>query len=146
MSSQVLPPLEVDAGAQVPPELLTGLIAIVFSIIPWLLPLTFVSIGVVAGAIALCAVVCYRAGWLTAMRRIHRIQLSGTGTWLLTDRRGDTLVGQLRADSRILTHVLWLRWDTVAGRRQALVIRGRDAHDPVRRLIVRVRFPGRGQE
>jgi hypothetical protein len=84
----------------------------------------------------------WRAGWVGSAR-IVRIAWLSDGRWLIAASSGRSIEGQLRADSRVGTWWVWLRWD--ADRvRSMLLFRGDLTEPDLRRLIVRLRIEGVG--
>jgi hypothetical protein len=83
-------------------------------------------------------------GWLGGVRRLARIAWLPDGQWQLRDARHTDVVAELRGDSRVGAHWLWLRWnaDSAWRRRQPsmLLIRGDIPDGDLRRLIVRLRL------
>lgn len=84
------------------------------------------------------------AGWLNGGRRIVRAHWVGDqpgGSWTLTDAAGREWAAALRADSRVGTGWVWLRWNA-EGVRSMLLIHGDVAPAELRRLGVRLRLTG----
>lgn len=88
----------------------------------------------------------WRAGWVAADHRIVALSWLTDGRWLLTDRRGRTVEGRLRPESRVGCRAVWLHWDVTGRsdfRRQSLLLAGGDIPDSdLRRLMVRLRIEG----
>lgn len=82
-----------------------------------------------------------RAGWLGGADRIQRVTWSSDGRWQLTDARGRVLEGTLRADTRVASRLVWLRWNT-SWTRSMLLVSGDIDMTELRRLIVRLRIEG----
>ena len=85
-------------------------------------------------------------GWLGGAARLTTISWLADGRWLLSDGCHTDSPAQLRADTRIGSRWVWLRWQlpstplAPSGRRSMLLLDG-DISDPdLRRLIVRLRL------
>ena len=84
-------------------------------------------------------------GWLGGARRLARIAWLPDGRWQLRDARHTDVYAQLRADSRVGAHWVWLRWNAepaCARRPSMLLVHGDLPTADLRRLIVRLRLDG----
>lgn len=82
-------------------------------------------------------------GWLGGARRLARIAWLPDGRWQLRDARHTAVIAQLRADSRVGAHWLWLRWNAESAwprRPSMLLIHGDLPTAQMRRLRVRLRL------
>lgn len=82
-------------------------------------------------------------GWLGGARRWARIAWLADGSWRLRDARHTDVTAQLRADSRIGTRWVWLRWNAESAwprRASMLLVHGDIPTADLRRLIVRLRL------
>jgi hypothetical protein len=114
----------VGAGLLLPPVSL--LVTVSFSL---------VTVAMIAGM--------WRQGWLGGARRLARIDWLPEGQWQLRDARHTEVAADLRADSRIGTHWLWLRWNAQSAcsrGRSMLLVRGDIPDHDLRRLVVRLRL------
>jgi hypothetical protein len=86
----------------------------------------------------------WRQGWLGGRSRLAAVSWLPDGRWLLTDDCQTGMPAELRADSRIGSRWLWLRWDTDRARRprchSMLLLQGDIPADELRRLLVRLRL------
>jgi hypothetical protein len=87
----------------------------------------------------------WRQGWLGGRSRLAAVSWLPDERWLLTDDRRISVLADLRADSRIGSHWLWLQWDTDPSsqrprRRSMLLFHGDIPADELRRLTVRLRL------
>lgn len=125
MSSQGLPTLELDVRSRRAETLVAALAMMLAVAAPWL------SVGLSMGplpssltgslssfafalsvAVAVVVPVGFRcAGWIGRQRQIIRIVWQADGRWFLTNAHGRTAEAVLRADTRISTRAIWLRWD-----------------------------------
>ena len=97
----------------------------------------FVTAALVAGL--------WLNGWLGGARRLAQIAWLPDGRWQLRDGRHTDVTAQLRADSRIGSRWLWLRWnaDSAWPRRPSmLLVHGDLPAADLRRLLVRLRLDG----
>lgn len=168
MSSQGLPTLELDVRSRRAETFVAVLVTALAVAAPWLSMglSTGLSMGPPAGSLSsfafafsgVAAVVVpvgfWRAGWIGRQRQIIRIVWQADGRWFLTHAHGRTAEAVLRADTRISTRAIWLRWDIQLDRpaprastSQVTVTRGSmllataDVPEPdLRRLFVRLRL------
>jgi hypothetical protein len=95
----------------------------------------FVTAAVIAGL--------WLHGWLGGARRLARIARLPDGRWQLRDARHTDVIAELRADSRIGAHWLWLRWNAESAWRSGpsmLLVHGDLPTADLRRLSVRLRL------
>lgn len=121
MSSQGLPTLELDVRSRRAETFVAVLVTTLAVAAPWLS--TGLSMGPPTGALSsfafavsgVAAVVVpigfWRAGWIGRQRQIICIVWQADGRWFLTNAHGGTVEAVLRADTRISTRAIWLRWD-----------------------------------
>ena len=122
---------------------------------PWLMWQGWQALLLAALAAGSCWLGFRRAGWLEGERRISRVSWRAEGSWLLTDSQGRHYAAALRADTRIASGLVWLRWDTRAegdggavragkqgGTHSMLLTSGDIPRSQLRRLCVRLRLSG----
>jgi hypothetical protein len=121
---------------------------------PWLMSQGWHALFLAAAVLGSCWVGFRRAGWWAGERRISRVSWSAEGSWLLTDSQGRHYVAALRAETRITSGLVWLRWDTRAqvdggavragkqGIHSMLLTSGDIPRSQLRRLCVRLRLSG----
>lgn len=153
MSSQGLPTLELDVRSRRAETFAAVLLTILAATVPWLftgLPTSLASALSLASAVVV-PVGFWRAGWIGRQRKIIRIVWQAGGRWLLTNAHGRTDEAVLRADTRISTRAIWLRWDVQLDRpgtwasvplRSMLLAAGDLPEPDLRRLFVRLRVDG----
>lgn len=143
MSSSVLPSIEIEC--RLPQAARLAVVAAVATVVlvPWTLGLgKGTTVGVsLAGAVFLL-LAFRRAGWMGGRAALRRIYWSSEGRWWLVDGRNEPIPARLRADSRVFSSWVWLRFKSPAGFRQVALRRGPRTTDAVRRLIVRLRLQG----
>lgn len=109
MSSQGLPTLELDVRLR-RTETVVAVVASTLAVAaPWLLASFAFELSIVAAVVVPAGF--WRAGWIGRQRQIIRIVWQADGRWFLTDAHGRTCEAVLRADTRINTKAIWLRWD-----------------------------------
>jgi hypothetical protein len=74
-------------------------------------------------------------------RRLTTIAWLADGRWRLVEEDGRVVEAVLRADSRISSHCVWLRWNADIVR-SMLLFRGDLTEADLRRLIVKLRIEG----
>jgi hypothetical protein len=99
----------------------------------------FAAVGVCLGL--------WRQGWLGGERRLTSVSWLPDGRWLLADAGHASAPADLRADSRVGSRWLWLRWNADCPhrprRRSLLLVRGDIPNPDLRRLVVRLRLEAR---
>lgn len=151
MSSQGLPTLELDVRSRRMEPAVAVLLTMLAAAAPWLLTGLLTSIALALSAIAAVVVPLgfWRAGWIGRQRQIIRIVWQADGRWFLTNAHGRTVEAVLRADTRISTKAIWLRWDTKQDCprpwastpvRSMLLVLGDLPEPDLRRLFVRLRI------
>lgn len=109
-----------------------------------LLPLATWQVGAVFILVTVAAVAgLWLQGWLGGARRLARIDWLPDGRWRLRDARHTDVTAELRPDSRIGAHWLWLRWQAGARRPSIFLIHGDLPDSDLRRLTVRLRLDAR---
>ncbi|HKU15811.1 MAG TPA: hypothetical protein VJQ52_15555 [Steroidobacteraceae bacterium] len=106
-------------------------------------PASWTELLAAAGSLAALAYGLWRAGWIGSVHRIISVQWLADGRWLLTDRRENTFLAELSADTRLAGSVLWLSWratdDTLRSRRHSMLLTAGDlAAGQLRALRVRL--------
>lgn len=122
---------------------------------PWLLNQGWESLLLAIVAAGSCWSGFRRAGWLEGERRIGRVSWRAEGSWVLTDAQGRQYAAALRADTRVTSGLVWLRWNTQAqvdggavragkqgGTHSMLLTLGDIPQSQLRRLCVRLRLSG----
>lgn len=153
MSSPGSPSLEINRNRVIEIAVLTAALLVLIGIslcMPWLIVnFSYIDALLLGGATVTAALAYSRwTGWLGGMRVILKARLDGDGQWWLLDSRGTCYLARLRADSRLLGDILWLRFDSEHGIRQ-LILSQRSAAlmtDAIRKLRVRLRFEANNKQ
>lgn len=115
MSSQGLPTLELDVRSRRAQRVVALSVTALAVAAPCLLGSFALSQALSLALSVVAAVVLpigfWRAGWIGRQHQIIRIVWQADGRWFLSDTHGRTVEAALRADTRISTRALWLRWD-----------------------------------
>lgn len=109
MSSQGLPTLELDVRLRRTETVIAAVATTLAVAVAW--SLAFPAFALSMAAAVVVPVGFRRAGWIGNQRKIIRIVWQADGRWFLTDAHGRTCEAVLRADTRISTKAIWLRWD-----------------------------------
>jgi hypothetical protein len=143
MSSRDSPPLNLNVGKRrAEGWCATLLIALAVLTVALLTQGAYAAAGLwlaLAGAGPL-AYGMRRATWF-GPRRLVRIAWLADGRWELAEGTSAPFEATLRADTRVGSHYVWLRWDTDIVR-SMLLFHGDLTEADLRRLIVRLRIEG----
>jgi hypothetical protein len=141
LSSLGSPSLAIERRAGVERGLI-ALTLIVLASAPWSIaafPKSLSAMLSVVGVIA-AAIGFWRIGWLGGSRAVRIAMWSSEGEWRLLDQRGQSLAATLSGGSLVSGPVVWLRFDSEAGKRHVLLIGPGSDREVFRRLSARLRL------
>ena len=153
MSSPGSPTLELDVAARRTEKRVAWFAIVAAAAAPCLIGASWQIVLLSIVAAAACRQGFQHAGWLGGAQSLRHITWRPEGHWLLKDVQGREFEATLRADSRLLARLVWLRWnaaDQVRDGRTPGIVRGGtrsmllslgDIPEPqLRRLRVRLRL------